>query len=153
MNVQNSPGTYQRSIAELTTTATAYADGDVIGGRLAFTYDLAANGGKIVKFVVFDPSNLLLGNFEVLIFNSAPTTVADNAAFALTDADLPKLVAHIKQTDIVNSSAGGKGINTALLSTPFTGDNLWAFVRNVEGEDPLQFVASKTVTFEMTVEQ
>lgn len=151
MRAVNAPGTYQQESQSFTTTATEYTDGDVIGGLLSFSFDLSANGGIIEEFVAYDTENKLLGNFEVFFFNAAPTTVADNAAFALSDTDLVKLVGHIPQTDFVNVAAATKGFDHAAANIPFTGDRLWAFVRLVEDAEPLAFTVSKTVTFRVVV--
>lgn len=152
MRVVNGRGTYDSDTATFTTTATAYADLDVIGGRLAFSFELEAGGGFVKEIAVFDPDNVLLGQFDVFLFNRIPATVADNAAFALTDADLLSLVGFVPSTDFDNEAVDSKGFNTAYPDMMFTGEDLWMFIRNREGEDPLQFSAGKTVTVRVSVE-
>lgn len=55
-----------------------------------------------------DPSTLLQG--EIWIFDSAPTAVDDNAAFALSDSDAKKLVGVVPFT--LASTTGGSGTNS-----------------------------------------
>lgn len=77
-------------------------------GGYTLTGMARASGGSgiIYDFLITssnDPATLLQG--ELWIFDSAPTAVNDNAAFALSDADILKLVAVVPFT-LVTSTAG-----------------------------------------------
>jgi len=75
-----------------TVTAGAYSASDVVGGRLTFTM-AAASGVYLLKSVrLVDDGNVKAAG-SLYLFNSAPSSIADNAAFEPTVADLAKLVA------------------------------------------------------------
>lgn len=153
MRIVNGNGTYQSSAVEFITTDDPYADLDVVGGRLRFDFNLSARGGVIEEFAIYDPDNVLLGQVEVFIFNRAPTPVADNAAFALSDAELEYLVAHIPESEFTAVEADSKGFIFArpMLQFTTTGSRLWAYIRNLEGASPLEFTDEQTVTARMTI--
>lgn len=113
--------------ATLTTTVTRPADTNIYAvndcwsdstsaptaGGFTFTAAGRVSGGAgviasatIVSSI--DPATLLQG--EIWIFDSAPTAVNDNAAFALSDADALKLVGVIPFT--LASTQNGSGTNS-----------------------------------------
>lgn len=77
-----------------TITAGAYSAGDVVGGLLTFTLQ-SGSGVFLLKSVrIVDDDNEKAAS-HLYLFNSEPTTIADNGAFAPTVADLKKMVANI----------------------------------------------------------
>lgn len=73
----------------------AYTANDVMGGLLQFDVSgLSINGGIINQAVLIDEDSITLG-LKLYLFDALPSTIADDAAFAPTIADLNKLVAVI----------------------------------------------------------
>jgi hypothetical protein len=74
-----------------TITAGAYSAGDVIGGLLAFDVYSAGGGGTIRRVLMIDADDEKAAG-RLYLFSAAPTTIADNAPFAPSAADLRKLI-------------------------------------------------------------
>lgn len=76
----------------------AYATGDVIGGLITLPSFFIENRGQslIKSLFVTDAANQK-ASIDLYLFNAIPVTSigADNAAFALANADLPKLVGRL----------------------------------------------------------
>lgn len=83
------------------------ASAPTAGGYTLTGMGRASGGSGIISDILIvssnDPATLLQG--ELWLFDSAPTAINDNAAFALSDADAIKLVAVIPFT-LVTSQAG-----------------------------------------------
>ena len=77
----------------LTTATTAYVAGDQVGAQ--FTIAGAAResggGGTIVGVMLIDAADII-GQYDVVFFDSSVTPASDNAAFAISDSDALKLV-------------------------------------------------------------
>lgn len=89
--------------------ATPYSSGDVIGAVNTLS-NAALNSGQAVKLdsvVVLDKANQK-SSLDLIFFNEAPVNSigADNAAYALHDDDLTKVIGRISVTgsDYVSSS-------------------------------------------------
>lgn len=108
--------------------ANAYAAGDVIGTAasdvIAFPNLARSNGGAgmIINAVVVDSaSQATKPSLELWLFTVAPAAVADNAAFAPTDAELENLVGVIDLTSVrVGNATVGAGGNSVLPSAVST---------------------------------
>lgn len=72
-----------------TVTAGAYSTFDVVGGLLTFT---GLRGGKLRGITLVDKASQSAVEYLLVLFESAPTTIADNATYDIADADLPKIV-------------------------------------------------------------
>lgn len=72
-------------------TAGIYSANDVVGGRMSF---FAGNNGVLRSVIATDKASVGMA-CKLYIFDAQPTTLADNAAFAPTEADLKKLIATI----------------------------------------------------------
>lgn len=83
--------TYKTIPLELTVSLTAYADGDVVGGLLEFDISDMSAGGICNQIRLVDEDSQA-EPFTLYLFNDAPTVIADDAAFALTVADMRKLI-------------------------------------------------------------
>lgn len=70
-----------------TITAGAYSANDVIGGRLRFQ---GMRKGTIDSISVWDNAAQSV-NYELVLFESIPTNITDNATFDIADADGPKI--------------------------------------------------------------
>lgn len=85
----------------------AYTANDVVGGLLTFDVTGGAIGGGLINsaWVVDDDDEKAA--LKLYLFDEAPTTIADDAAFEPTAADLKKLVSvvSISAYTTVNSNA------------------------------------------------
>jgi hypothetical protein len=81
-----------RRVAVTPTIGTdAYTAGDVVGGLLTFAVGTAfGGGGRIVKVLLIDAANQKEG-YTLYLFGQAPSTIADDAAYEPTAADLAEL--------------------------------------------------------------
>lgn len=70
--------------AGLTTSTTAYTDGDTLGTILSFT--MASATGIIIAATLTDAANII-GAVDAFIYDRSVTLAADNAADAISDAD------------------------------------------------------------------
>jgi hypothetical protein len=83
----------RKEVRVLTTTpavtAGAYSANDVIGGLLTFTnaFPTTAKKGRITSIDIIDDAGQT-ANYEFCSFKSAPAVIADNAAFAPSEAEL-----------------------------------------------------------------
>lgn len=77
----------------LTTAATAYTTGDQVGNQFTITNAGRASGGSgmIVGVQVISAADTI-GPMDIIFFDSSVTLAADNAAFAISDADALKIV-------------------------------------------------------------
>ena len=78
----------------LTVGTDAYTGNDVVGGLLTFTFGPSSLGGAIRSLLLTDAANQS-EQYTVYVYNDTPSTIADDAAFAPTIADLKKLVTTI----------------------------------------------------------
>ena len=79
-----------------TVTAGAYSANDVVGATLTFSG--IPDKGFIVSLTVVDQAKQA-GAYQLVLFDSLPTNIADNGAYDIADADLPKIVGAIHLTD------------------------------------------------------
>ena len=97
------------AVTSFTPDTNAYTAGDVIGGLLTFRVGTESGGGAITRLLITDDDSQGAAG-SLYLFNAAPTTFADNAAFAPVDADLTKLetVIPIPSFTTVNSRDWGE---------------------------------------------
>ena len=81
-------------VTGVTTATTAYVAGDQVGTlvTVANAARVTGGGGMIVGVTLIDQSDII-GAYDVVFFDSSVTLAADNAAFAISDADSLKIVA------------------------------------------------------------
>lgn len=112
----------------LTTATTAYTAGDTVGTlfTLADAGRVSGGSGRIVGVQIVDASDVI-GSIDVVIFDSSVTLAADNATFAISDADALKVVALVNCATI---DLGNNRISQAMnLSIPYVcsgGTSLYA---------------------------
>ena len=70
-------------------SGTAYASGDVVGGLLEFVG--APESGFIQSIEIIDTDNEA-SDFDIVLFNQEPTTIANDAAFAFTSGEEPTVL-------------------------------------------------------------
>lgn len=80
-----------------TVTAGGYTANDVIGGLVKLTFQTAGGWCVLDDIVLVDDADSI-SSITIHVFNAAPSTIADNAAFAPTEADLQKKVAKVVMT-------------------------------------------------------
>lgn len=119
----------------ITHGTSAYSANDVIGGLLTFSLPSPSGCGILNWLKITDEDNEGAA-LDVYIFNDVPTTIADDAAGALTIADLDKLVTKVEiaaaDYEAVNSlkfafkDEGSEGLNKSYKLD--TKGNLYAYV-------------------------
>ena len=83
-----------------TVTAGAYSAGDTVGGLMTFANAARATGaGGVLKSVVLLDDAGQDAELELWLFNVTFTAIADNAAWAPSEADLEKLICVVSTTD------------------------------------------------------
>lgn len=78
----------------VTVATSAYTAGDVVGGLLTFDVHSPSGCGLITSVRITDAANQS-EPYTLYLFDSVPSTIADDAAAALTIADLKKCVAMV----------------------------------------------------------
>lgn len=95
LNVNVRRGLTRVSVASagLTIATTAYTAGDQVGTQmtLANLARVSGGGGTITGVVLISAADTI-GAYDVIFFDSSVTLAADNAAFAISDADALKVV-------------------------------------------------------------
>ena len=116
----------------------AYAAGDFVGTKI--TLANAARGGFFsgyIDTVVLTCKTSINGPFDIVFFDTdlAVTTVTDNGAKTLDDADVGKVVgvAHCNDVTVLGTGGSGASIHQAVnLGIPFFlpawGTSLYAFI-------------------------
>lgn len=90
-----------------TVTAGAYSANDAVGGLLTFAGAAYSEGkGGVIKDVIILDDAGQDASMELWLFNATFTAMADNAAWAPSEADLRKLVAVISSADGAWYAAG-----------------------------------------------
>jgi len=109
----------QRVVTAAPTIGTdAYTANDVIGGLL--TFDISnAGGGGIVRWTRIVDDDNEKAELALYLFNELPSTIADDAAFAPTVADLKKMIGKVliqaADYETINGNAVaiiGRGVST-----------------------------------------
>lgn len=124
--VVNGQGTYLAETVTPTISAGAYAADDVVGGLLTFRINSAARGGKVKSVVLLDKADVK-ATLTLYLFRSAPASIADNAAFALSDDDLPKVVAKVVIDTYADLPSNAFAIEDA-GDAPFVGETLYGYL-------------------------
>ena len=128
----------------LTVSLTAYTASDVVGGLLTFNLDgnTGELSGTIRRIRLIDDANQKEA-YKVYIYQTAPSTIANDAAFAPTVADLKKMIdiVDIEATDYteLNSNAiaivGGFGDNAMGIDFDSTDGNVYVYLVAVDTPD------------------
>jgi len=100
-----------------TVTAGAYSAGDAVGGLLTFANAARVSGGGGVTkniLMIDDVGNDLA--LELWLFSVTFTAMADNAAWAPSEADLRNLIGVVYSTDGAWAAAGTPSVNDIEVS-------------------------------------
>ena len=84
-----------------TVTAGAYGANDVVGSLLTFS---GLRNGTLQAITICDNAAQAV-DYLLVLFESAPTTIADNATFDIADADLDKIIYQDSLTSSSNRQA------------------------------------------------
>lgn len=86
------------SVTPVMANAGGYSAGDQVGVPIVITDAVRNHGGQALlkSLSVIDQGNGTGVALDVWFFNSLPTTVADNAAFDMTDTNLKLALGHVK---------------------------------------------------------
>ena len=140
-------------VTGVTTTTPAYTAADQVGTLVTIANAARVTGGSgtITGVVLIDQSDII-GAYDIIFFDSTITPAADNAAFAISDADSLKIVASVQLAgafDLTNNRlaqaynlavpyvcSGGTSLFAALLTrgghTVFTAAQLPQLIVYVE---------------------
>lgn len=140
-----------------TITLNAYTAGDVVGGLM--TFDVSAPrpaSGEIRKIVITDDHNQS-EQYTLLIHNDTPSTIANDAAYAPTIADLNMIIDEVVVATADWSTWNSNGIaiiasyeNVAMRIPFHTPDgNLYVYAVATDTPD---YAAADDLVFTMTVE-
>lgn len=113
----------------LTIATTAYVAGDQVGSlfTLANAARVTGGGGTIVGVTLISAADII-GAYDVVLFDSTVTLAADNAAFAISDADALDIVGLVQLAgayDIGNNRLG-QAYNLAIPYVCNGGTSLFA---------------------------
>ena len=159
-----SPNIKRINATEITRPAntTAYTAGDGVGTGTSVVSTLSnaarqnSGGGRILAVRLFKSGTTVTSaTFTVLFFNTAPTDVADNAAFNLLYAESSRFVGSVAlSTMTVQGSGGGFAFsapNPSIWYTTASGSKaLYAVIIATAGYTP---ASAETFTLSVTVEQ
>lgn len=106
--------------AGLTTAVTPYAAADQVGTQFTFANAARVSGGSgtIVGVQVISAA-ITTGAFDLVITDSSITLAADNAAYAISDADALKVVALIQLAGAFSLGANNRLAQAFNLAIPF----------------------------------
>lgn len=88
------------SVAQ-TVAATLHAANDAVGGKITLLNAVRAGyGSGVIQSVVISDQAAQAGSYDVVFFNADPsaTTITDDGAFDIADADLAKVICMIPVT-------------------------------------------------------
>lgn len=143
---------YQEVTKTPVISAGAYASGDVVGGLIPFRFRLQARGGRLRGITIFDMAKQE-APLTAYIFNSPPTSIADNGAFALSDADVKKLVTAIdlsgSYTTLPSNSMIQLDIDVPFANSGYANETLYLYL--VTG-DIVTYGAATAIVARLVVE-
>lgn len=117
---------YKSPVVQLTISTLIYAAGDVVGGLLTFNIPNANNGGILNSAHITDDDDEK-ALFSLYLFDTEPTTIADQAAFTPTKADLEKRIAVIDVS--VYTTVNGVAFSDSIdINQTFTGDTIYGYL-------------------------
>lgn len=141
---------YERTINVSPTVTTGgapgYPIGDVIGGLLTFV--VGYRRGQITAVTVTDDDGAITQPI-LYFYDTQPTTLADNAAFAITDAERDTLLPNIV-TCAVRETRTNTSFNQPSVPIPFdmAGNSLYAYL---VADAATTFTNATALTIRLTV--
>lgn len=141
-----------------TVDTSAYATGDLIGGKLTFTGLGGYDQNLVLSATVYDAAAQAV-DLDLVIFSSDPslTTFTDQAAFDIADADLAKVAqvfnfGAISRFAFADNSVHQLLNQTAPLKVTASGANSRTFYASLISRGTPTFAASTDVTVKICVE-
>lgn len=131
----------------------AYGDGDVVGGVLTFNcLGTPAPTDGVITHLTLSENDNEGSDFVLWLFDSVPTTIADNAALALAIADLQNSMGTIAIAAADYATNNSLKIATVILSNPisFWRSTLYGYLVT-DGTTPT-FSASRTIKIRLHVQ-
>lgn len=122
---------FQTSLVVPVVTAGIYSAQDVVGGLLTFTFKApVASGGGLVRGVQIYDNAKVNADLDLYLFQDLPATIANNAAWALANADLRKLIAGPLNTPAYVDYVTGSSAIFAASNFPiqFSGNKLYGYL-------------------------
>jgi hypothetical protein len=136
-----------------TVTAGVYSANDAVGGLLTFASAArVSGGGGIIKQVVLLDDAGQDAAMELWLFNSTFTAMADNAAWAPSEADLRKLIAIVSTADGAYFAAGTPSAARVVVDQRYDLTGTSMFGQLVTRGTPT-FVATDDVTVKVCLVQ
>jgi hypothetical protein len=135
-------------VQQPTVTAGAYSAGDAVGGLLTFANAArVSGGGGVIKSVTIIDDAGQDAELELWLFDRTFTAMADNAAWAPSEADLENLVGVISTADSARGwmAAGTPSVITIDVATRFDLNGTSLFGQLVTRGTPT-FAATDDVT-------
>ena len=141
-----------------TITLDAYTAGDVVGGLQTFAVSSVAPVHGYIRSLLITDDDSQAEQYTIYLYEEAPTTIANDAAFAPSVADLNKVIGTIVvATADWTADVGSTGIDWAMLGghedkemwIPFFGKNVYAYLVATDTPD---YAAADDLVLTMTVE-
>jgi hypothetical protein len=142
----------------ITTTGTAYAAGDVVGGELVLANAMRVVGGSgVLQDVHVEDTTNQKANLTILIFNQDPgLTYTDNAAVPTLTNDAAKIVRRVNIAASDYETIGGIAVADVAVSktvknaaSPSSKD-LWAVVAITGGTTPTPTYGANGTSLQIT---
>lgn len=144
-------GTIRTIDIPLTVTLSAYTAGDVVGGLITINVHSVGGGGTLRQVIIIDDDNQK-EPYTLYLFDQEPSTIANDAAFAPTIADLKKLVgkAAVVANDYETLNSNGWGVKSG-LDIPFAAPygKLYGYLVAVDTPD---YAAATDLSLRLTFE-
>lgn len=127
-----------------TITGGAYSAADVVGGLIRF--DTLATGGDIIQVNIYDKDNEKAAG-RLWFFDERPAPVTDNAAFAIADAELYKIIGWL---DVAAADYNSIGSTGAVAPIPVTNSDDFKALAYTGRDVYMYFVCTATPTYAAT---
>jgi hypothetical protein len=143
---------YSTSVTPAVSATPDYSAGDAVGAIMTFTGAVRTSGGAAILQAarIFSkvPNTV---QFDLLLFNAAPTAPTDNVAFDLQSADYAKLIGVVPVTEwtsLGTTACVGQSVGRAQPVKPATGTSIFG-VLVVRGTLNLAAVSDIVVTLDL----
>ena len=115
--------------SSIAVNTTAYADGDLVGGKITLTDVVPQRKGGILQTVVLHDLDAQDASLILIIWDLDPssTTFTNNSVLDIADADLPNVVAKVRISNLDYDDFSDNSIGEVdNLSIPLRGNLLYA---------------------------
>lgn len=120
---------YRKTISvDVPNTTSAYVTNDVIGGLI--TFSVGYPYGEIEYIIATDDDGQDLAD-KIVFYNAAPQTIADNAAYAVSDTDRTKLIG--TATLATYDADADASFNAVSIPFAMNGGDIYAYLVSAAG--------------------